>query len=193
MISDKRLEELLRDVHEVEDIDRARGVRGSIMPAWVWGVAAALFLGFITWIGIRANTRAEHSAEPRIVQAPPQAAEKRGSVVMAVAEDGEGKLKCVKWSADALGGKALDEVGANDLARAGLALQCDAAPARMLVVGLQGPVARLPDSDKRAMEIAECILRTPSCGAGSFDAKFCAQAGCAGSDIHVRVEPIALK
>ena len=191
MLNDQRLENLLRDAREVDAIERG----GARFPMWarvsMMAAAAVVLLVLGAWFALLRSTPT--AAAPDIAHGAPVETPSHGSVVMAVAEDESGKLKCVKWSANALGGKELDQVGVTELTRAGLSLSCDPAPVRMLVVGLQGPKTQLPDSDKRAQEIAECILKTPACGSGAFDAQFCAQAGCAGNGMQVRVEAIALK
>ena len=217
MLDDRRLEQLLRAGHEVDSLDseiaRPAGRIGPRTARWEtrvlwWGgaVAAALVIGVSGWalVGGGGSPSPGSAGGNDIVVLPavksdpspvdPASADGHGTVVMAIVEDDRGGLRCVKWSPGAWGSRPLNELKGEELKAMGMAMVCSDAPKRLLVVGMEGPRRdMLPASDAHATDVAKCILSAPSCGSGTFDSGRCAQAGCVGSEVNVRVESVAWK
>jgi len=201
MLDDDRLQRLLRDAHALERFERgaaapaARPVASRVW--WAAGVAAAVaVLSAGAWLfGSRGPAPSPRdgvvNAGTRPVGAAP--VEQVASLLLAVYQDDDGTLSCVNWSADALKGRAMSSLTADELTRMGLALACDPQAARILVVGLEGPAGALPSSDARAQVVAECLSTTPPCAPGTFNPRTCASAGCLDTEIKVRIESLALK
>jgi hypothetical protein len=115
------------------------------------------------------------------------------SVLMAIVEDAPGHVRCVRWVGVNFGGRSLCELTPEELRAIGMGMLCAEDSPRALVVGMQGPRSALPSSDDHATALARCLLKTASCGVGTFDSTRCAQAGCAGARVRMRVESLALR
>lgn len=205
MLSDDRLENLLRDAHALESFDHSGvatpakelwtnrwGQGGGRRSGWLLAAAAAVALIVVPVVmlnGGKAKSAGQHAPPGTdAVAAPP-----RASLLMAVYQNDAGKFSCVNWSADALKGRKISSLSAEELTRIGLTLSCDPAAARILVVGLEGPASALPSSDARAHAVAQCLTSSPPCASGVFNPQTCASAGCLAQEVTVRVESLALK
>ncbi|MGH7133573.1 MAG: hypothetical protein ACREJO_16710 [Phycisphaerales bacterium] len=214
MLDDRRLEQLLRAGHEVDSLDaevaRPAGRIGPRTARWethmLWGaVAAAAVIGVSIWALAGGGSQSpDNGGGSVIVVAPPvgpspapvdpAVVDEHGTVVMAIVEDDRGELRCVKWSPGSWGSRPLSALKGDELRAMGMAMVCADAPKRLLVVGMEGPRKEmLPANDAHAADVAKCILSSPSCGSGTFDSGRCAQAGCVGSEVNVRVESVAWK
>lgn len=205
MLSDERLQQLLRDAHALESFERGEAsvptvVTGRNYTRWI--VAAAASVAVLAGAGVvllQSVARSHRTTPPLIahtdpaVNVPPVAQAATSSLLLAVYQNDSGKLSCVNWSADALKGRNISSLTAEELTRLGLTLACDPQAARILVVGLEGPTASLPSSDARAHLVAQCLSTTPPCASGEFNPKTCASAGCLDTEVKVRVESLALK
>lgn len=192
MLNDQRLEQLLRDAHEVDAFEagsRLAPAAGTTWRAtWYASAAAVLVVGSLAFWAIQ---RSRPVIPSQIVQTPEAV---HGAVLMAVAEE-EGRLTCVRWRPES--GSSISEATSDQLAQAGSVLACELSPTqargRVWVVGIEGPTHMLPGNDARAREIAECLMKSPPCGSSGevFDAQACASAGCVGSGVKMRVATIA--
>lgn len=200
MLSDKRLENLLRDAHALETFERgdaATPKSRAVTPPprtrrWAYYAAAAIALYVTAHLSLTAILTPRKQTAPSHATAqvePPS----KASLLLAVYQNDAGKLSCVNWSADALKGRTIASLTADELTRLGLTLACDPGAARILVVGLEGPAAVLPTSDDRAKAVAQCLSTTPPCASGTFDPQTCASAGCLDNQVTVRIESLALK
>ncbi len=115
------------------------------------------------------------------------------TVLMAIVEDAPGHVRCVRWTGVTFGGRSLSDLTPEELRTIGMGMLCAEDSQRALVVGMQGPRSALPSSDDHAAALARCLVKTASCGVGVFDAARCAQAGCAGERVRMRVESLALR
>jgi hypothetical protein len=212
MLSDKRLENLLRDAHALEAFERVGAPPGSAKP-WpntarpgggepryrgLLAAAAVLALIVTPVVLYKGLTGGTAKQTPVVVGTPDKAPDHptpppTSSLLLAVYQNDAGKFSCVNWSADALKGRAIASLTADELTRLGLTLACDPGAARILVVGLEGPAAALPTSDDRAKAVAQCLSTTPPCASGTFDPQTCASAGCLDNQVTVRIESLALK
>ncbi|HZW07457.1 MAG TPA: hypothetical protein VFF65_10060 [Phycisphaerales bacterium] len=201
MLSDDRLQQLLRDAHALESFERGGGtpaVKTRSRRVW-WAVKAAAVLAVagavVLVVGNRPAPSPPADSIVSTVKPPvaPVPAENVASLLLAVYQDDDGTLSCVNWSSDALKGRAIASMTADELTRMGLALACDPQAARILVVGLEGPAAALPSSDARAQVVAECLSTTPPCAPGTFNPRTCASAGCLDTEVKVRIAAMALK
>ena len=202
MLSDKRLENLLRDAHAIETFERDGGTHLKAKPVvvrrktvrWAFYAAAAVLLFAGLQIAINAFSappkQTSHAAKPADAHTP---LPPKSSLLLAVYQNDAGKLSCVNWSAEALNGRTISSFSTDELTRMGLALACDPSAARILVVGLEGPAAALPTSDARAQAVAQCLSSTTPCGSGTFNSQTCASAGCLDHEVTVRVESVALR
>jgi hypothetical protein len=199
MLNNDRLQQLLRDAHALESFERGETASRSAprrrSTRWVIAVAAliALYVGVQLTLDIAATPKQPvkmTGAKPKSSDpvAPPTA-----SLLLAVYQNDSGHLSCVNWSADALKGRAMSSLTAEELTRLGLALACDPQAARILVVGLEGPAAALPSSDDRAKLVGQCLSTSPPCASGVFNPTTCASAGCLDHQVKVRIESLALK
>lgn len=201
MISDERLLQLLRDADALNAFEHGRTPVAPVRRArWHWPAIAAAVLvvgaGFAIFGSLnRASPRSatEVAVLPHRESAPVSVVQPTSSLLLAVYQNGAGKLSCVNWSADVLKGRAINSLTANELTRLGLTLACDPEAARLLIVGLEGPIGSLPSSDDRAQAVAQCLSTTPPCAAGEFNSKSCAAAGCLDTEVKVRIESFALK
>lgn len=217
MLDDRRLEQLLRAGHEVDSLEvevaLPAGRIGPRTARWetrvLWGaIAAAAVIGVSVWalIGRGGSPSPGNGGGNDIVVLPPvkpapgstpvdpTVADEHGTVVMAIIEDERGGLRCVKWSPGSWGSRPLSALKGDELKAMGMAMVCADAPKRLLVVGMEGPRKEMMlASDAHAADVAKCILSAPSCGSGTFDSGRCAQAGCVGSEVSVRVESVAWK
>ncbi len=201
MISDDRMLRLLRDADALNTFEHgripARAVRR--IPLLAAAIAAAVLIaGAVVAIYGSLNRSSprgvvEVAGKPPRQDSPDVAASPTSSLLLAVYQNGAGKLSCVNWSTDVLKGRAVTSLSANELTRLGLTLACDPEAARILVVGLEGPAGSLPCSDARAQAVAQCLSTTPPCAAGVFNPRTCAAAGCLDTDVKVRIESLALK
>lgn len=187
---------------------RARGRR------WVWAsaglVAAAMALaGGLSLLPIgasrepgRSNVAGGLATAPtagatvanRVVPAGEEPLASSGVVLFAVAQDDSGGIECVRWNDQPLArGQRLADLSTTDLQLMGLRLTCAPAPARLLVVGLEGPAAMLPCSDERVRELAQCLLANDACSASAWNSGNCVRSGCAETGLHVRVETLAMR
>lgn len=215
MLNDREIECLLRAGHQV-DLAEAEVLRDEPAVAgriggrrWdrlvMWGsIAAMVTVGVVVWLvagrgsgatpGKIELVAAPGPGEVVVAPSPPSAVESHGTVVMAIVEDDAGGLRCVRWSPGVLGQRKLNEIRPDELRALGMTMVCAESPRRVLVVGMEGPRREVvPTSDAHATDMARCILSSPACGSGVFDAGRCAQAGCVGSDVSVRVESVAMK
>lgn len=206
MLDDRHLEELLCAAHQV-DLMEQESAQSTARHTWkiertvAWvagGLAAAAAVALVANLSWPVGGAAvPDGSGPVAVRPVPEViakpAEARESVLMAIAEDDAGGLRCVKWSPGVWGQRPLSDVASEELRSIGLSLGCETAVRRLLVVGMEGPTALLPHSDAHASEVAQCILRQPPCAADGFDRGACSAAGggCVGSDVSVRVELIA--
>lgn len=213
MLNDCELERLLRAGHQIDQVEAeiarqdspvigrigARGWERLVM----WGsIAAMVTVGVVVWMAVGRGAGSE-SGNGELVVAPassvplgaaPSMGDSHGTVVMAIVEDDTGGLRCVRWSPAVLGNRKLNEVRPDELRALGMTMVCAESPRRVLVVGMEGPRREVvPTSDAHANDLARCILSSPACGSGVFDAGRCAQAGCVGTDVNVRVESVAMK
>lgn len=203
MLSDERLQQLLRDAHALETFERVGApvpsAAGRNFTRWIIAIAASVaVLAGVGLVLVQSLARNQRAAPQLIAHAdpaaPPQpAAPATSSLLLAVYQNDSGNLSCVNWSADALKGRNVASLTAEELTRLGLALACDPQAARILVVGLEGPTASLPSSDARAHMVAQCLSATPPCASGTFNSRTCASAGCLDTQIKVRVESLALR
>ncbi|MFT3684948.1 MAG: hypothetical protein QM783_08490 [Phycisphaerales bacterium] len=155
--------------------------------------ACALVAACVAVLMVPGVLVSERDTKPAVT--PPQvaAADDKASLLLAVYQNDRGSLSCVNWSAEALEGRNVSKLTADELTRLGLTLSCDPAAARVLVVGIEGPLAALPTSDDRARAVAQCLSTTTPCSPGSFNPQTCASAGCLSQDVTVRIETLALK
>lgn len=121
---------------------------------------------------------------------PPQVA----AGVLAIYEDSSGVVRCVRWQPHDFGGKRLDQLRPGELVRVSYGPHCAiVGPHRLIAVAVRGPVEKLPDSDERAQELAECIV-------GESPARCEAQPttvgpnspGCFPTGLQVMVETLAM-
>lgn len=210
MLTDERLEHLLRTARDVDTLERmasqgpARGVLLRSRPMARVFAVSAIAAGIVLGLGVAMWVKSAVTPAPRVPssgpsvatvpEAPAAAGSARGSVLLAVVEDEIGNLQCVNWTPWLAGGRSIQETGTEELCSLGMALSCDPAPRRLLVVGLEGPRESLPTSNVAAANLARCILNMPPCtGTGTFDPGRCAQAGgqCLSSQVSMRVEVVA--
>ena len=191
MLTDERLERLLRDAHAVDEVERAVRVPPdrAVVRRLAWGIAAAAVVAIAALPAVMRSRSNPGPLQPAPVADRPAEA----SLLLAVYQNDAGLLSCVNWSADALKGRKVSAISAEELTRLGLTLSCDPSAARILVMGLEGPVTALPTSDDRAHAVAQCITSTGPCAAGAFDPQTCAAAGCLGQEVKVRIESVALR
>lgn len=208
-----RVEALLRLAGEAERVDAGGAVRAGATPsrvrepAWrsvsswlaIAASAALLVGGSVMWMtrtatlpGVGTVARARLS-EPAIAGAPTPSSLDRSSVLLSISEGEQGELQCVRWSPPGWGDRTLEQLTTNELQSAGLSMVCSSNPRRVVVIGMQGPAARLPGSDDVAMAMARCVLSAPACGSKGFDPRLCGTAGCLPGDVQVRVESIAMR
>ena len=195
MLSDDRIQQLLRDAHAVESFERGEAPVAKVRTRR-WAYYAAAVIGLYVCLHLTLSvvlvprTPRDPQIQPLVVQPEPVT---QSSILLAVYQNDAGKLSCVNWSADALKGRAVSSLSTEELTRLGLTLACDPAAARILVVGLEGPAAALPTTDDRAKAVAQCLSASPPCASGVFNPKTCASAGCLDNNITVRIESLALK
>lgn len=124
----------------------------------------------------------------------PRGVEASSTVLMAIMQDDAGKLDCVRWSGEILKGRALAEVSDDELRAMGMNLLCTDQSRRLLVVGMQGPTVKLPQSDSTAREIASCMLGAPACASdAAFNPAHCASSGCIDAQVNIRVRQVAVR
>lgn len=206
-MNDRRLMQLLEDARLAAELERPFGAAGAshgrARGLWI-GLAAACAAAAVAlaalWLWPTARTtgpgalaageraRSQHAATADV----PAVAPAREWVLLAIAEDAFGEMRCVRWSPIAWGGRHLGEVSPEELKLAGVAMNCDPAAERIIVVGLEGARGELPTSDDQASAIASCLLRAAPCGPGEFDPERCALTGggCVGPSLAVRVERV---
>ena len=118
---------------------------------------------------------------------------KRGSVVMAIAQDSAGGIRCVRWAEhEWSGGRQLSEVDAAELQALGKLMICEREAPRVVVVGLEGPGQMLPQSEAFATEVARCIVATSACQQPGWNAAGCAESSCMPGSVTMRMETLAL-
>lgn len=203
MLSDDRLQQLLRDAHALEAFERgevAVAPRRARARYVLWGTAIAAAAALAVSLPALINAWSPTPNISPIVNnlhptksTPKPAPSATSSLLLAVYQNDSGHLSCVNWSAEALKGRAISSLTAEELTRLALAMACDPKAARILVVGLEGPPAALPSSDDRAKLVAQCLSTTPPCASGMFNPTSCASAGCLDTDVKVRIESLALK
>lgn len=202
-LDDNQLQTLLGLAHEAECMDtappqRARtaitrpGARLALLAASIAVVAGLVALWALV-PGSPTSTahRSASTAGPTDAGAHVQPVGD-GAVVLAIAQSDTGELRCVRWSPPHWAGRSLRDVTTEELQSVGLSMVCDNLAQRLLVVGMEGPAAKLPASDQSAMQMAQCVLTAPGCGVGGFDPQVCRATGCVPGDVSVRVESVAL-
>lgn len=121
---------------------------------------------------------------------PPQIA----AGVLAIYEDASGVVRCVRWQPHDFGGRRFDQLRPGELVRVSYGTHCAiVGPHRLIAVAVRGPIEKLPDSDERAQELAECIV-------GESAARCEAQPttvgpnspGCFPTGLQVMVETLAM-
>ncbi|MBL8990736.1 MAG: hypothetical protein JNJ48_04050 [Phycisphaerae bacterium] len=210
-MNDRRLMQLLEDARLAAELERpfaaagARDARARVLWAGLGAACAAAAVVLATlWLWPAAPGRGlvpgpsvattNAQGQPR-TNAPvgAQATDAgREWVLLAIAEDAFGEVRCVRWSPIAWGGRHLGEVSPEELKLAGVAMNCDPAAERIIVVGLEGARGELPATDDQASAIASCLMRAAPCGPGAFDPDRCALSGggCVGPTLAVRVERV---
>lgn len=212
-LSDQRLEAWLRLAHTAEEFERsaphAAGrsprQRGRRLLTLASGTLAAAMLALLVWTGLAPNAAPTPTPTitPIAATGSPTAArglaaneglEPSGMVLLAVAQDEQGLLECVRWSDHSLAsGQRMADLSAADLKQMGLQLACGDDPHTLLVVGLEGPSAMLPCSDERARELAMCLLTSEACSPLAFDRSACGRTGCTERGLQMRVESLAMR
>lgn len=201
MISDERLLQMLRDADALNALEHGRTPAPAVRRTRLipFAIAAAVLIAGagLALFGSRDRSSPGSPVEIAAVaprpESPDPAAAPTSSLLLAVYQNGAGKLSCVNWSTDVLKGRAITSLSANELTRLGLTLACDPEAARILVVGLEGPAGSLPSSDARAQVVAQCLSTTPPCAEGVFNPRTCAAAGCLDTEVKVRIESLALR
>lgn len=118
---------------------------------------------------------------------------KQGSVVMAIAQDSAGGIRCVQWAEhEWSGGRQLSEVDPAELKALGKSMICEREAPRVVVVGLEGPGQMLPQSEAFAAEVARCIVATSACQQPGWNAAGCAESSCMPGSVTMRMETLAL-
>jgi hypothetical protein len=215
-LSDQRLEAWLRLAHAANEFERSAPhsagrsprQRGRRLLTLASGTLAAAMLALLAWTGF-APSAAPPAPTPTAPPTPiastgspttprPLAAneglEPSGMVLLAVMQDEQGLLECVRWSDHSLAsGQRMADLSAADLKQMGLQLACGDDPHTLLVVGLEGPSAMLPCSDERARELAMCLLTSEACSPLAFDRGACGRTGCADHGLQMRVESLAMR
>lgn len=119
---------------------------------------------------------------------------RQGSVVMAIVQDQAGGIRCVRWTEHEWSeGRNLDQVDSAELKALAKTLVCERDAPRVVVVGLEGPAPTLPQSESMATEVAECILRSPTCHPATWSPTSCAQQACMPEAVRVRFETLAMR
>lgn len=194
-----RLEELLRSAGEVDRLED-----GLLQPAHPsrlrfptpWGRVGTIAAGLLLAAGLVALVVSRPAPVPQLaggptpgpgIPKPPQPI----SVVLAIADDGAGRLHCVRWCADVLGGRAINELHDAELEAIGWDLACEEFVPRLVVVGVEGPKAWVPTNDAEAKQLAQCLLESAGLGPGPLEPAECNS--CAPDRVTMRVQTIALR
>lgn len=202
-LDDNQLQTLLGLAHDAECLDAGTPVGAERSPARAGARFALLAASIVLVAGLTAlwvlipgspTSVAHHtSVPPRPTGGTePNPAPRDGAVVLAIVQSDTGELRCVRWSPPQWSGRSLRDVTNEELQSVGLSMVCDNLAQRLLVVGMEGPAAKLPASDQSAMQMAQCVLMAPGCGVGVFDPQVCRATGCVPGDVSVRVESVAL-
>jgi hypothetical protein len=126
---------------------------------------------------------------------PVAAVDNVGSVVLSFVQDESGAVRCVRWSdvdAAIAAGASLVEKAPGELVGLSFPRTCDRTGGRLLVVGLEGPMASLPRTDARAAELASCIAGSDHPCAHPVDSYADAAISCLPQDVRIKVETLAL-
>lgn len=110
-------------------------------------------------------------------------------VVIAMARDASGVLRCVDWRQHEWDVQRVSRMSARDL-QAATTKPCGPTPPQLVLVAISGPTSSLPRTDESAARLANCILNSPR---GCESEGMCfngAAAGCLPSDVSVKVETI---
>ncbi len=136
------------------------------------------------------------SIDPSMVARAGEPAEgpPRESVILAIVEDEPGKVRCVQWTDHDWGkGRHLADVDSGELLTMSTALSCDENPARVVVVGLEGPPDSLPRGQGAMNLLAECILQSPAACPSDSSSYRASAVQCLPGDLHVKVESLAME
>lgn len=121
---------------------------------------------------------------------PPQI----GAGVLAIYEDASGVVRCVRWQPHDFGGRRFDQLRPGELVRVSYGTHCAiVGPHRLIAVAVRGPIEKLPDSDERAQELAECIVgESPTRCEAQPTTVGPNSPGCFPTGLQVMVETLAM-
>ena len=119
--------------------------------------------------------------------------------VLAIFQDSEGVVRCVRWVPHNFGGRTLDKLRPGELVEATYGPHCSViGPHRLIAVAVTGPKENLPDSDERAQALAQCIVggNTIRCDADHSlsytSSNPGTNAGCLPTGLQMMVETLAM-
>jgi len=219
-LNENQVEALLVAAHEVDEVERllAPGRAGwSGRARWFAAGGAALLAASVAIVagamlsgargvpggpGTQSAGPVPTHATPAIatavvdsntgVEVGAEGLEPNAKVLLAIVGHPDGSLRCVNWSAGVFQGRALSEIHDDELKSIAMSMLCFNPAERMLVVGVEGPRSRLPMTDDRAQELARCMLASPGCESGAFNAGTCATSACLTAGVSVRVKSVAM-